>query len=133
MTGRRARYAPGEKVDLSLLVTNEKGQPVPATLGATVVDDALLSVADDRAASMPTCFLLTGAIEKPEDLEGADFYLSDRSKDNVPAAVALDLLLGTQGWRRLAAEKSVPEPAQAGRGDGNFPTERRRGATRGRP
>jgi hypothetical protein len=30
----------------------------------------------------------------PNDLERADFYLSDETKDDVPAAVALDLLLG---------------------------------------
>jgi alpha-2-macroglobulin-like protein len=95
------RYAPGQKVDVSLLVTDEKGEPAPAVLGVAVVDDALLNMADDRTASMPTHFLLTGEIEKPEDLENADFYLSDGSKGKTTAATALDLLLGTQGWRRF--------------------------------
>jgi hypothetical protein len=51
---------------------------------------------------MATRLLLTGEIEKPEDLEKADFYLSEGTKGDVPAAVALDLLLGARGWRRFA-------------------------------
>ena len=104
--GHAERYAPGEKVDMSLLVTDENGKPVPAVLGVAVVDDALLNLADDRTPSMPTHFLLTSEIEKPEDLENADFYLSDQTKGKTTAAEALDLLLGTQGWRRFA-EKSL--------------------------
>ena len=36
VVGLRKRYAPGDKVDLSLVATNEKGQPVPAVLGVSV-------------------------------------------------------------------------------------------------
>ncbi len=109
-TGQK-QYAPGDKVEISLRVTDEEGRPVPATLGVSVVDDALLNLADDDTASMPTQFLLTSEIEKPEDLEDADFYLSDDPE----AARALDLLLGTQGWRRFAevtAEEFVAQNAQ---------------------
>jgi hypothetical protein len=100
--GPGRRYSPGEKVSISLLVTNEKGEPAPATLGVAVVDDALFSPANDRTPGMATRLLLTGEIEKPEDLEKADFYLSEGTKGDVPAAVGLDLLLGTRGWRRFA-------------------------------
>ena len=86
VTGHSKRYSPGENVSLSLLVTNEKGEPVPATLGVAVVDDAMCTLADDR------------------------FYLSEGSKGDVPAAVALDLLLGTQGWRRLAKKSDTKPP-----------------------
>jgi hypothetical protein len=119
VTGRHKRHAPGEKVELSVAVTNEKGQPAPATLGVAVVDNALMSAADSHVASLPTYFFLTSEIKQPEDLEGADFYLSDLSKDDVSAAVALDLLLGAQAAPRLA-ERSLPDAAQAGRGDGNL-------------
>ena len=97
-------YSPGEHVKMSLMVTNEKGAPVPAVLGVAVVDDALLSLADDDTPAMNTHFLLTTEVQKPEDLEDADFYLSGGTE----AEVALDLLLGTQGWRRFA-EKSLGE------------------------
>ncbi|MBN2474670.1 MAG: hypothetical protein JXB62_08680 [Pirellulales bacterium] len=98
------RYAPGETVQLSLKVTDEAGNPVAAVLGVGVVDDALLNLADDDTPGMTTHLLLTSEIEKPEDLEDADFYLSDEPE----AAVALDLLLGTQGWRRFV-EKTLQE------------------------
>ena len=61
-------------------MTNEKNEPVPAVLGVAVVDDALLNLADDHTPAMTTHFLLTSEIEKPEDLEKADFYLSDETK-----------------------------------------------------
>ena len=96
------RYSPGEPVQMSLMVTDEKGQPSPAVLGVAVVDDALLKMADDDTPAMPTHFYLTTEVEQPEDLEKADFYLSDDPK----APAALDLLLGTQGWRRFV-EKTI--------------------------
>ncbi|MBN2579223.1 MAG: hypothetical protein JXB10_09550 [Pirellulales bacterium] len=105
---RRESYSPGDKVVLSLNVTDEKGKPVPAALGVSVVDDALLSLADDHTPNLTTHFLLTTEIEKPEDLEDADFYLSNEKKNGVGAETALDLLLGTQGWRRFA-EKTLRE------------------------
>jgi hypothetical protein len=98
------RYAPDEKVDLSLLVSNEKGEPTPATLSVAVVDAALL---DPRAPAMPTYFLLTNEIQKSDDMANADFYLSDETRDKTPAAVALDLLLGTH---RPAASDVVGHP-----------------------
>lgn len=91
-------YSPGEKVKLSLLATTEDGKPAPAVLGVRVVDDALLNLADDKSAAMPTNFLLASEIEKPEDLEDVNFFLGEEEE----AEQALDLLLGTQGWRRFA-------------------------------
>lgn len=96
-----AEYSPGEKAQLSLIVTDERGRPRPAALGVSVVDDALLNLADDKSPRMPTFFYLASEIEKPEDLEDANFYLlEEKQKDKSPAR-ALDLLLGTQGWRRF--------------------------------
>ncbi len=114
-SGHAERYSPGQKVAMSLLVTDEKGKPVPAVLGVAVADDALLNLADDRTASMPTHFLLTSEIEKPEDLEHADFYLSDQTKGKTTAAEALDLLLGTQGWRRFVDKSLLAANGAAGR------------------
>ncbi|MEX1224344.1 MAG: MG2 domain-containing protein, partial [Pirellulales bacterium] len=103
-----AQYAPGQQAEVHLRVTDENGQPVPATLGVSVVDDALLSLKREtdkhKLVAMPTHFLLTTEVDKPEDLEDANFFLSDEPD----AAGALDLLLGTQGWRRFA-EKTREE------------------------
>lgn len=98
----REHYNPGEKVNVSLAVTNEKDEPVAAALGVSVVDEALLTLAEDHTPSMTTYFLLTSEIENAQDLENADFYLSIDKSSSAPPAVALDLLLGTQGWRRFA-------------------------------
>ena len=103
----REHYAPGEKVNISLAVTNEKNEPVAAALGVSVVDEALFALADDHTPSMPTRFLLTSEIDNPEDLENADFYLSDDKSSPVPPTVALDLLLGTQGWRRFVEKTAA--------------------------
>ncbi|NQU22661.1 MAG: hypothetical protein HQ567_15400, partial [Candidatus Nealsonbacteria bacterium] len=107
------RYSPGDPVNVSLMVTNEKDEPVPAVIGVAVVDDALLNLADDDTAAMNTHFLLTSEVENPEDLEDADFYLSGNraTGSNDDSAVALDLLLGTQGWRRFV-EKTLRELEQ---------------------
>ncbi len=105
LADHREHYAPGDQVDLSIMCTNESGEPVKSSvLGVAVVDDSLLKLADDDTASLTTHVLLTTEIEKPEDLEKADFYLSDDPK----ADAALDLLLGTQGWRRFV-ERTVEE------------------------
>jgi hypothetical protein len=106
-------YSPGEKVKMSLEVVNEKGDPIPAALGVAVVDDALLSLADDKSPNLTTHFLLTTEIDKPENLEKADFFLSNDVKNQIKPATALDLLLGTQGWRRFV-EKTLPELREEG-------------------
>ena len=116
VTGPRNRYAPGETVELALSVTNEKGQPVPATLSAAVIDNSLLSAADHGLPSLPAYFLLTSQLERPAEGNEAGFYLSDRTKDDVPAAVALDLLLGTQAKPRSGG-RAGPEPTPAGHKD----------------
>ncbi|MBN1911937.1 MAG: hypothetical protein JW818_19605 [Pirellulales bacterium] len=106
-------YSPGEAVRVDLTAVDESGQRVPeAVLGVAVVDDALVNLADDDTPSMPTHFLLTTEVDKPEDLEDADFYLSDDPE----APQALDLLLGTQGWRRFV-EKTIDELKKEKRDD----------------
>ncbi|MEM0924502.1 MAG: MG2 domain-containing protein [Planctomycetota bacterium] len=93
-------YSPGERVSFTIEATDESGQPVKgATLGISVVDDAALSLQRKEIAAIQTHFLLTSEVESPEDLENADFYLSEGED----AALSLDLLLGTQGWRRFVS------------------------------
>ncbi len=91
--------SPGEPLRLKLKVTDEEGKPAPAILGIAVVDDAALSLEEDERPSMQTHFMLTSEVQSPEDLEHANFYLSDEEG----AEESLDLLLGTQGWRRFVS------------------------------
>jgi hypothetical protein len=97
-------YTPGEHVTLGVTATDEKGDRAPAIALVAVTDLSTHILADDKTArSMPTHFLLTTEVRRPEDLERADFLLSDDPR----AATALDLLLGTQGWRRFAEQDPV--------------------------
>jgi len=91
--------SPGESVRLNFQVRDENGQPAPAVLGVAVVDDAALSLDGVERPTMSTHFWLTSEVKSPEDLEHANFYLSDAPD----AEQAIDLLLGTQGWRRFAS------------------------------
>jgi hypothetical protein len=94
-------YSPGDSVHLQLSATDENNQPAPGVLLVAVVDKSVITLADDKTArSMPTHFFLTSEVRRPEDLEHADFLLTNHPK----APEALDLLLGTQGWRRFAEQ-----------------------------
>ncbi len=98
--------SPGDPLRLTLQVTDEHDRPTAAMLGVTVVDDAALSLDEHERPTLRTHFLLTSEINKPEDLEHANFYLPDSL-----ASGAVDLLLGTQGWRRFVVQNtSEPNP-----------------------
>lgn len=91
-------FVPGEAARLDIAATTEAGAPAAAVLWTAVVNKSVLAMADEKTARlMPTHFLLAGETQNPNDLEHADFLLTDHPK----AAPALDLLLGTQGWRRF--------------------------------
>lgn len=106
--GLQTAFAAGSVVSLGVRTTLESGEAKGATIGASVVAEGALALAEQPTPQMPTYFYLTSDIETPESLEDADFYLSDGAE----AEVAMDLLLGTQGWRQVAA----PNPGQfAGR------------------
>ncbi len=107
-------FVPGSPVELRVTATDEAGNPKPAVLWAAVVNNSVVTMADETTArSLPTHFLLGGEVQKPEDLENADFLLTDHPQ----AKAALDLLLGTQGWRRFAEtrlfQKLAPTPDAA--------------------
>ena len=66
-------------------------------------------MADEKnARTMPTHFLLGEEVLHPEDLEYSDFLLTGHPL----AKKAMDLLLGTQGWRRFAEQDPAKFQAQ---------------------
>lgn len=97
-------YAPGDSCDLRVSVSDEEGHPVEAVVGLSVVDGAVLGEGKSGPTTMSSYFWLTSEVEHPQDLEDANFVLEDTPE----AKVALDLLLGTQGWRRFT-ERSLEE------------------------
>lgn len=94
----RESFVPGDECRLGVRVSDEKGRGAPALLGLAVVDEQGLEPVATSPATMATHFWLASEVDDPQDLEDANFFLEPTPE----AEVALDLLLGTQGWRRFA-------------------------------
>jgi len=92
----RERYGPGDEVALTLRTTDSEGRPVPAQVAVSVVDDALLAYADDDAHDLSSGLLLQADL--PEPIEGAADWFRPDARDG---GLAVDLALGTRGWRRF--------------------------------
>ncbi|RKH07475.1 MG2 domain-containing protein [Corallococcus carmarthensis] len=93
----RTRYVPGGPVQLTARTTRG-GQPVSALVMLTVTDDAVLELLEtrDQAPQLPVMVLLEPEVK---ELADAQLYLDAK---NPKSKLAVDLLLGTQGWRRFA-------------------------------
>ena len=94
----RPRFAPGAPASVTVTTTDEHGDPLGAIVGLTVTDDSMLEMVEKReqAPRLPVMVYLESDVR---ELADAHVYL-DRANPKAP--VALDLLLGTQGWRRFA-------------------------------
>ncbi|MGH7144232.1 MAG: MG2 domain-containing protein [Planctomycetota bacterium] len=93
----RSESVPGAKATVTITTTQD-GKPVGATVGLTVSDDSVLKMLEQRDRPPR---LAAMALLEPEVRELADsgVYLKD---NGVSSTRDLDLLLGTQGWRRFA-------------------------------
>jgi hypothetical protein len=102
-------YVPGDKVQLTARTTRD-GKPVSAVVMLTVTDDAVLELIEKReqAPQLPVMVLLEPEVK---ELADAHVYLDEK---NPKARMALDLLLGTQGWRRFALADPVNFVARHG-------------------
>jgi len=92
-------YEPEEKVRLSIETTDDKGAPVQANIGLSVVDEQLLTMADDKQDNLLSYMLLSselkGKIQEPS------FYFDPYEPK---ATESLDYLILTRGWRRFVWE-----------------------------
>ena len=93
---QKKSFVPREKVTLDVTTRDPSGNPVPADLALSIVDDTVLSFADDKTGHMLSRLYLepelTGKVEEP------NFYFDLSEKKS---ALALDLLMGTRGYRRF--------------------------------
>jgi hypothetical protein len=96
VTPDKAGYTPRGEVVLSVETKDGAGKPVAAELGLAVVDDTVLSFADDKTGHLLARTYLEP--ELPGKVEEPNFYFR---QDEPKAPVALELLLGTRGWRRF--------------------------------
>lgn len=103
----KEKYQPREKVTAVLTTTNEKGEPVPADLSLSVLDDKLWTYADDKQDHILSWLLMSselqGKIEEPV------FYFK---KDEPQALPALDLVMLTHGYRYFDFIEYVNEKQQ---------------------
>ena len=96
ITPDRQTYSPREPVSLAIETRDASGHPVSADLALAAVDDAVLALASDHSARILARLYLEP--EMPgQKIDDPNFYFSADPK----APAALDLVLGTQGWRRF--------------------------------
>jgi hypothetical protein len=102
-------YVPGDTVKLTTRTT-QGGKPVSALVMLTVTDDSVLELIEkrDQAPQLPVMVLLEPEVK---ELADAQVYLDEK---NPKAKLAVDLLLGTQGWRRFALADPVNFVSQHG-------------------
>jgi hypothetical protein len=129
MTPERPEYQRGDRAELKLHAVNERGEKSPAWLLGLVVEER---VAPEQP-SLPAYFYLLSDLQR--DVDSAEIVLGDsptadcvadlvsgtgalvRGVDaalRLQARQALDLYLGTNGWRRFVRQDEPAMLAQAG-------------------
>ena len=98
ITPNATQYTPGGTARLDIVTTDANGKPISAVVGLTVTDDSVLEMIEtrDQAPRLPVMVLLENDVK---DLADAQIYFDPQNEDS---DLAVDLLLGTQGWRRFA-------------------------------
>jgi hypothetical protein len=109
----KTTYQPRERVNMNIRVTDQNGLPVSGNFGLAVVDDNLLTYADDKQGNILSKMLLEPELK--EKVEEPNFYFDAKE---AKADQALDYLLLTSGWRRYTWKKimsgEVPAVSQQG-------------------
>ncbi len=100
-------YQPGDKVKVVVEVRDENGLPAPAHLCLSVVNDQLLSFANDKSGNLVSAMLLENELNRK--VIDPTYYFSGTQQ----ADEALDLLLMTSGWRRFTWEQVVEKQMPA--------------------
>lgn len=92
----KKQYAPRDPVAMHVHTTDANGHPVKASVAVAVVDDTVLSFADDKSARILAHMLLEPELGA-DPIEEPNYYFSDKPD----AAAAMDSLLATRGYRRF--------------------------------
>jgi alpha-2-macroglobulin-like protein len=103
----KEKYLPREKVKMTLSVKDARGLPMPANLSMAVVNDQLISFADDKQGNILSQLLLQQDIN--QKIEEPAFYFNEKEPK---ADKALDMVMLTSGWRRFTWEKIMAEDFQ---------------------
>ncbi|HEX7841596.1 MAG TPA: MG2 domain-containing protein, partial [Kofleriaceae bacterium] len=108
MTADRKAYSPRDPVKLRLHAADPTGKPVKASLGVAVVDDTVLTFADDKSARLLAHLYLEPELgpTAADPVEEPNFYFSDKPE----APAAMDALLATRGYRRFEWQPVLAPP-----------------------
>lgn len=113
ITTDKEKYQPRDKVRMTVSAKDDNGMPVPAFVSLAVVNDQLLSFADDKSGNIMSALLLEQDLNTK--VEEPSFYFNDKEPQ---ANQALDYLLMTAGWRRYTWEtvlnNDTPSPLYEG-------------------
>ena len=104
----KKQYSPRDPVKLHVHTTDPSGKPVKANVGVAVVDDTVLSFADDKSAKILAHMYLEpelGATAQ-DPIEEPNFYFGDKPE----AQAAMDALLATRGYRRFEWQQVFNPP-----------------------
>ena len=98
ITPNSKQYTPGGSAKFDIVTTDATGEPISAVVGLTVTDDSVLEMVEtrDQPPRLPVMVLLEDDVK---DLADAQIYFDPQ---NEGSDLAVDLLLGTQGWRRFS-------------------------------
>ncbi|HEX5062163.1 MAG TPA: MG2 domain-containing protein [Kofleriaceae bacterium] len=108
LTADKKRYSPRDPVKLKIKTTDPTGKPVKANVGVAVVDDTVLSFADDKSGRMLSKLYLEpelGATDE-DPIEEPNFYFGDKPE----AVAAMDALLATRGYRKFEWQPVLNPP-----------------------
>jgi alpha-2-macroglobulin-like protein len=99
LTADKKTYSPRDPVKLRVKTTDANGKPVKANVGLAVVDETVLSFADDKTARILARMYLEPelGVTAADPVEEPNYYFSDKPD----AAAAMDALLATRGYRRF--------------------------------
>jgi len=100
----KVKYLPREKVELTIKAADGRGVPLPANVSLAVVDDKLISFADDKSGNILAKMLLEPDLK--EKVEEPNFYFNPKEPK---ADEALDDLMMTRGWRRFTWQQVMVE------------------------
>ncbi len=89
----KTKYAPGDLVTLNIETRDSSGEAVPMKLGISVVDDQLISFANDQSDNILSYFYLSSELKSK--IENPTYYF-DPEEEN--SERALDLLMMIKGW-----------------------------------
>ncbi|PWJ42690.1 TonB family protein [Sediminitomix flava] len=97
ITSSKEKYLPHEKVELLVETSDQNGGNIAAFLSLAVVNDKVLSLADDRSADLISTMFLTSELKG--DIHEPNFYFEPKEEK---ADQALDYLMMTQAWTKYA-------------------------------